>query len=333
MADGSNPEVKTPDSGTLENSGSQTVSRRWTLKAGLAATAAAVLGIRPKQADAQLFPTGFEPHKPPEAPLAVKPEVKANSPESQIPQDLRAAVDKKTQIAKKLLYNIPGQEPPDIILEYPDVPETRATVVYGFKNLENPGETTIQDARLQLSYSPQEPRSVAAVSLESSEKLGILVRESNQNKDLERIFSNAFEKYLGISFDQITMGRATANQMAKLEEIGHLFDFANYTNDSQSKNIFVHRQRSQLPDNLFAKAFAIWTSEPEQLAQKLEQANASSKKAMSDVFLAALILILDCAPKEASFKSVGIEKSHVLRVLAISDHRQEYEEQINQRAA
>lgn len=268
------------------------ISRRTAIEV-IGGTVAGIVAetVLPKVAEAQLIP----------------------SPEPQIPEDIKMLAEKKTQIAKKFIYHLPGQEAQDITIQYSNGPETTVSVTYGMKDLDL-NEKTIQNARLQITHSSQKPYFVASMARRIDEGMGMLVRESNPKKDLGRSLAQAFEKHLGISLDQIAAGRTTPEQMAKLEEISNIFGFY------PGGNIFVHRERSQLADQLFDSSYSIWLNESEKLSQELAKLSPEAKVGMSNVFLEDLELIMDCAQPGVSLNDVGINRNVVDFIIAMSEN-------------
>lgn len=148
---------------------------------------------------------------------------------------------------------------------------------------------------------------------------GMLVRESNGDKQIENHLSNSFAMHLGVNFDKIaaTPPQATAEQMADLEAVSHVLGFL-----PDSGNIFIHKNRKQLAETVFDSTYAKWFSNQEELSKSLNKLSPKLKKAMSNIMLEGLELIMECAEPGTTLDKVGINRNVVDFVIGMSENPQ-----------
>ena len=322
----------------------RTVTRRSVVVGGTALVAGTALNaVLPQTAEAQ----GLVPTAPPES-LPIVPSAPEQKPQNPKPAsdvfpirglgtdfvenrpikeeelDVREGLKRQVKIGKNFLLTPEGETPPDIAINYSDSAynkETEIVALYKDRVLsENPKKITIQEPKITVNVAAKDKKPVSQLILEAGEQIGLLIKDSNRNKDLATNFALAFQKYGGVNLYSFGNDMLSEDQMVRISNASPFFEFSNYTDGIPRGNLF--KNRKDLPTTLLVKAMAVWMSESDQLSQKLDQAPANDGAQMANVFLFALKLMDNCANSPEAFNSLGIKKATLENIVNLSGNEQ-----------
>lgn len=323
----SNSEAPPPQT----NSGNETSPQnsrpsRFRMLVGLAASGAALLGLKSRTAEAQpLFP--MDPPKPlepagppkPQGPTLDRPSIqvvpaKELTPKVEPSPALKAGLEKKTGIVDNLLVD-PGEHL-SIAIDYSDADlpgsalEPGVSPSFGVKVLkEDPRQVTIINPSLKVALSP----SVSDETLikDASDSLCDLMLESNQDKPLVEDFAEVVQNSTGINLDTVLQNATNQSQQLKWSEISSVLGFEKF---QQRKG------RDKLKKALFKSLFITWLDEPESVEKIVAKARPESQPIIANMFLEVLKKTMDCAKPGFTLKEFGVDRNSVDKLVAKSEN-------------
>lgn len=334
MSDARSPEIQQ----SVDSSPKATANKRGFIK-GLAATIGVVMGFGSRTTEAQaLFPAANNPTKEPSGnptgglkPLRNR-DIPLPSGTSQVNDNLEI-IPINSDDSIKAEDKVDPEIPETFKIPIEKAAEATSNLLAKKEDIEvvfKPGKygsvtsSTTENRKMYVNFLPGNEKNT---TLQAGKMLGKYVNESFENSPSEQ-FSLDFSKITGIDIEKIAFGEVKPTDAPKLAEILQYLDFENYTG---TKGDNIYEKPKEIKKTLFENAFSLWMLESGKLADRIEKSPSQDQKILSNIFLAGLKRILDCAGVGVRFETLGLDRKNINRILEISGN-ETYKNYIKEKA-